>query len=593
MADKKIVKIPFQLTVNELSSRLGLGVPVVIKKLMDNGIFATINETIDFETAVIIAEELDFITEPDEEIGAQEVLTMEKLDEILRIEQENKDKLLERPPVVTILGHVDHGKTTLLDTLRKTHIAERESGGITQHIRAYQVRKKGKLITFIDTPGHEAFQAMRERGASIADIAVLVVAADDGVKPQTKEVIDFLVSHKVPTVVAINKIDKPEANINRVKQELAENGLLVEGYGGEIPFNEISAKNNIGLDDLLETILLVAEVDDFRADEKRNALGVVLEAHKDAQKGPVATVLIKTGTLKVGQDVLVGNVAGRVRKIEDYNGKSINAALPSMPISIIGLTDVPQSNDIIQVEETRAFARQKAKNIISSNARSGSAGQMTSKQLIQNIDDTKTKKLTILLKSDVQGSLEAIHQIIDSIGNEEVRADIIREGVGAITESDIKVAQSANARIYGFNVNATSVASRMAQSAKITIKTFSVIYELVQDVKDNLSEMLEPEIRRTDLGKMKVLAIFKSTKQEMIVGGKVSQGKLEKGQKMELFRDKEIIGSGELTQLQHNKDDVHECKEGLECGIAFRGKEKIQVGDTLLCYKEEVIKRKL
>lgn len=593
MADAKTVKIPFQLTVKELSERLGLSVSQVIKKLMENGILATINETIDYETAVIISQELGFVTEPDQDLGGDEIVTLEKLEEILKLEKEDEEKLAERPAVVTILGHVDHGKTTLLDTLRKTRVAEKESGGITQHIRAYQVRKKGKLITFIDTPGHEAFQSMRERGASIADIAILVVAADDGVKPQTKEVADYLMSHKIPTIIAINKIDKPEANVNRVKQELAEIGILVEGYGGDIPFNEISAKSNIGLDDLLDTILLVAEVHDFKSNFDRGAMGIVLEAHKDPQKGPLATVLVKTGTLKVGQDVLVGNIAGRVRKIEDFAGKSINIATPSMPISIFGLSGVPQSADVLQVVENQFSAKQKAKALLNSVARSGSMGQFSSKQLIKTIEDTKTKKYTLVLKADVQGSLEAIDQIIATIGNEEVQADIIHEGVGSITESDIKIAQTSNAVVYGFNVNATSVANRMAQASKVTIKTFTIIYELVEDIRRQMSDLLPPEIKRTDLGKMKVLAIFKSTKHDMIVGGRVTTGKIVKGENMEIVRDSDLIGKGELSQLQHNKEDVTECKEGLECGIHFRGKEKILVGDVLVSYKEEEIKRKL
>lgn len=591
MAEREVIKIPYQLTVKELSQRLGLGISEVIKKLMENGIMASINDTIDYETATIISQELGFETEPDQQLDQEEFITIEKLDEIIHLENENKDKLQSRPPVVTILGHVDHGKTTLLDTLRKTRIAEKESGGITQHITAYQVRKKGKFITFIDTPGHEAFAAMRERGASIADIAVLVVAADDGVKPQTKEVIDFLNSHKIPTVVAINKIDKPEANINKVKQELAEKGILLEGYGGDVPYNEISAKNNIGLDDLLDTILLVAEVHDFKADFERDGLAVVLEAHKDPQKGPLATVLVKTGALKIGQDVLAGRISGRIRKIEDYAGRSIEKATPSVPVTIIGLSNVPQSNDVLQVEQSSKFARRKARSAgFGSVAKSS---DLSSKQIIQNIDDSKVTRLPILLKADVQGTLEAIVQILDTIKNDEVRVDIIEQSAGAITESDIKVAQSSDAIVYGFGVNPTSVATRMAQGAAVKIKTFNVIYELIEDVKNELSELLEPEVVRTDLGKMKVLAVFKSAKNEMIVGGKVTMGKLEKGAKMDLLRDDQLIDSGQLSQLQHNKEDVEQCKSGLECGITYRGKQKIQTGDVLECYKEDLVKRKI
>ena len=329
-AEKKVIKVPFRVTVGDLAKRLEVSVAEVIKQLMADGIMAGINEVIDFETATIIANEMGFETELDQS-ATQEVLTLEKLDEILKLEKENQRGLESRPPVVTILGHVDHGKTTLLDALKKTHVAEKEAGGITQHINAYQIKYKNRLATFIDTPGHEAFQAMRERGASLADIAILVVAADDGVKPQTAEVIKFILEKKIPTVVAINKIDKPAANVNKVKQELAENGLLVEGYGGQVPVNEISAKQKIGLEGLLETILLMADVEDFKADPYRAALGVVLEAHKDPRKGPVATVLIKTGTLFKGQDVLVGDIFGRVRNLEDYTGRSVNEASSQLP----------------------------------------------------------------------------------------------------------------------------------------------------------------------------------------------------------------------------------------------------------------------
>lgn len=592
-ADNKIVKIPFHLTVRELATRLDMNVSEVIKKLMENGIIANINEIIDYETAVIISEELGFQTEPDQAIADNEVVTLENLHDILNLEQEKEEDLLPRPPVVTILGHVDHGKTTLLDTLRKTRIAEKESGGITQYISAYQVRKKGQLITFIDTPGHEAFQAMRQRGAGVADIAVLVVAADDGVKPQTKEVAKHLIENKIPTIVAINKIDKPEANPNKVKQELAEIGILLEGYGGDVPFNEISAKQNIGLDQLLDTILLVSELHNFVANPKRDAFGVVLEAHKDPQKGPLATVLIKTGTLKVGQDMIVGTVHGRVRKIEDYTGKSIDTAPPSIPVTIIGLSGVPQSNDVLQIKQ-HLLDRKKRHSSEELTANGPiRAGSMSSQQLISNIDEAFGKKYFIIIKSDVRGTLEAIKQILDTIKSNEVSLSIIGEGVGPITETDIQAAQTNNATIYGFNVFPTSVANRLAENAGISIKTFKVIYEFVEHVKNEMSELLDPEIKRIDLGRLKVLALFKNLKKGMVVGGKVINGKIVKGEHLEITREKDLVGSGVITQLQQNKQDAAEVKEGLECGISFEGKEKIQAGDILLCYKEEKIKRKI
>ncbi|MEA2007448.1 MAG: translation initiation factor IF-2 [Patescibacteria group bacterium] len=591
--EKKPVKIPFQMTVKELAVRLDVSVSEVIKNLMDNGIIANINEVIDYETAVIISQELGFETELDEAIVNDEMVTLENLHDILTLEQENKESLVSRPPVVTILGHVDHGKTTLLDTLRKTRVAEKESGGITQHINAYQLTKKNQLITFIDTPGHEAFSAMRQRGAGLADIAILVVAADDGVKPQTKEVTKHLIENKIPIIVAINKIDKPEANANKVKQELAEIGLLLEGYGGDVPFNEISAKNNTGLDNLLDTILLVSDLHNFKANPKRDAFGIVLEAHKDPQKGPLATVLIKTGSLKVGQDIMVGLIHGRVRKIEDYTGKSIEIAPPSIPITIVGLSDVPQSNDVLQVRAQKSDKR--SRRLAKTSASNGpiSAGAISSQQLISNIDEALGKKHSIIIKSDVRGTLEAIKQILDTIKSDEVSLSIINEGVGPITETDIQTAQTNNATIYGFNVFPTSVANRLAESAKISIKTFSVIYELVEKVKEEMSELLEPEIKRVNLGRLKILAIFKNLKKGMVVGGKVMNGKIVKGENMEITRDKEFVGKGILTQLQQDKKETSQVKEGLECGISFNGKDKIEVGDVLLCYKEEKIKRKI
>jgi translation initiation factor IF-2 len=592
--ESKNIKIPLQITVKDLSTKLDLGVPEVIKKLMDNGIAANINESIDYETAFIIAEEFDFKAQLDESVSNQKIITFEKLQEIIKLEQEKEENLSSRPPVVTILGHVDHGKTTLLDTLRKTHIVDKEAGGITQHINAYQIKKKGQFITFVDTPGHEAFQSMRQRGAMIADIAILVIAADDGVKPQTKEVIDFLLKNKISTIVAINKVDKPEANINKIKQELAEANLLLEGYGGKVPFNEISAKNNTGLDELLDTILLISEVGEFKADNERDALGIVLEAHKDPEKGPLATILVKTGTLKIGQNVIVGNISGKIRKIEDCVGKSINTAPPSSPVTIIGLSDIPKSNNILHVEKDYKKMKKHMKSISDgSNLSTLGSGDMSSKQLIKTIDSAKKNKLPIVLKVDVNGTLEAITQIFDAIKSDEVSVDVIKQMTGPITESDIKEAHSAGAIIYGFGVNPTAVANRIAKELGVEIKTFSIIYELIEDVKNEMSNFLEPEIKRTNLGKLKVLAIFKTTKKQMIVGGKVSSGKLIKGQNLEITRKGKIIGLGKLVQLQQNKNDVDEVKEGFECGVTFEGKEKIEVGDAVNCFQEEEIKRKI
>ena len=500
---------------------------------MKNGILATINEQIDFETASIIAQDLGYEAEEDA-AETEDRMTLEKLLEILKKEKESGENLQPRPPVVTILGHVDHGKTTLLDTIRKTNVVAKESGGITQHISAYQVKKKGQLITFVDTPGHEAFSAMRERGVSIADIAVLVVAADDGVRPQTKEVIEYLLAKKIPTIVAINKIDKPEANIQKVKKELADNGILLEDWGGQILCSEISAKQNIGIDNLLENILLLMEVEDFKANSKRNGLGIVLESHLDPQKGPVATVLVKTGTLKEGQDIMAGSAFGRVRRIEDFTGKRLAEAGPSTPISLIGLNTTANINDILQVVSSKSAAKIKSIEVGQFRTQAEKTGQLSIQKIYKNIADEKIKKLNIILKADVQGSLEAIQQILGEIKSDEVAIDYIGTGVGNITESEVRMAQSSEAIVFGFNVETTPVAKRMAESKGVEIKNYKIIYELVEDIKKRLSDMLPPEIERSDFGKLKVLAIFKTGKKDMIVGGKVTKGKIVKGSLIEI-----------------------------------------------------------
>lgn len=590
----KKIKLPLTITVKKFSELLNLPVSAVITELMKNGILATINEQIDFETASIIASDLGYEVE-EEAIEEEEAMTLEKLLEILKKERETEENLQPRPPVVTILGHVDHGKTTLLDTIRKTNIAAKESGGITQHISAYQVKKKGKLITFVDTPGHEAFSAMRERGVSIADIAILVVAADDGVRPQTKEVIEYLLAKKIPTVVAINKIDKPEANIQRVKKELSENRILLEEWGGQVLSSEVSAKQNIGIDGLLENILLVAEVEDFKANFKRDAMGVVLESHLDPQKGPVATVLIKTGVLKEGQDIIAGSTHGRVRRIEDFTSKRLPEAGPSAPISLIGLNTTPNANDIVQVVSGKVSSiRARLEELKSlSKAQAAKLGELSAQKIYKTIADEKIKKLNVILKADVQGSLEAIQQILSEIKSDEVAVNYVGMGIGNVTESDVRLAQSSGSVVFGFNVEATPVAKRMAEAGKVEIKNYKIIYELVTEIKNRLIEMLPPEIERTELGKMKVLAIFKTGKKDMIVGGKVIAGKIVNGSLLEVIRNDNPIGKGKLFNLQQNKINTDEVARDNECGITFEGETKIKEGDVLVSYKEEVKKKSL
>jgi len=588
------VKIPSRLTVKKFSELLELGVSDIIKELMKNKILATINDEIDFETAAVIASDLGFETEEDIESGGASAMTLEKLDEILQKEKESSAEagFRNRAPVVTILGHVDHGKTTLLDTIRKTSIVEKEAGGITQHISAYQVKHKGEIITFVDTPGHEAFSAMRERGVTLADIAILVVAADDGVRPQTEEVIQYLKDKKIPMVVAINKIDKPNANLQRVKQELADREILIEEWGGNIIAAEISAKQNMGIDELLDMILLVAEVENLKADYKRLPLGVVIESHLNPQKGNMATVLVRTGTLKEGQDILVGSATGRVRRLEDFKGRQIKEAGPSMPASIIGLPKLPNVNDVMQGATDLKSAKISQKEMISGEI-IGDVKKFDAQALGKSIEDKNIKKLNIILKTDVQGSLEALEQILSAIKSEEVGINYIRQAVGDITESDVKIGQTSNAIIFGFNVQPTTVAKRLANLNNVEIKSYRVIYELVEDIKKRLEEMLGEDIVRTDIGKLKVLAIFMTGKKEMIVGGKIVSGKMKNGENIEIMRDEKILGRGKIKNLQQNKINVDEVAQGNECGITFEGETKIKEGDFLICFHEEVVKKKL
>lgn len=582
MTNEKNTTIAIGTTVNvkKFADLMRLPVTTVITELMKNGIMANINEDIDFDTASIIASDLGYDVTEDVEVADNETLTLEKLLDICAREKESDALLTSRPPIVTILGHVDHGKTTLLDTIRKTSVATGESGGITQHISAYQTKKRGKMITFIDTPGHEAFSAMRERGVSIADIAILVVAADDGVRPQTKEVIAYLKDKNIPTIVAINKIDKPTANPMRVKQELADLDIVIEEWGGKVMCNEISAKNNVGITDLLESILLLAEVENFQANEKRNGLAVVLESHKDEHQGPVATVVVKTGTLKVGQDITAGTTYGRIRHMTDYRGRDITTAKPSTPATIFGLVDTAETNDIIQVADAKRSARLKSRDA----ALRAAAGDKNVKSINDNDD---LPKYGIIVKSDVQGSIEAIEQILATVPQGKVAVQFIDTGVGNVTESDVKRADSAGATIYGFNVTVSPVAKRMAEDAGVTIKTYKVIYELVDDITKKLLSLLPDEVVRTNVGELEVLGVFRTEKEKMIVGGRVTRGKaVAKDAKIDVYRKDALIGSGALANLQHNKVDIDEVQKGQECGITFDGTTKIKVGDTFKIYTE-------
>lgn len=500
-----------------------------------------------------------------------------------------KDKATEnlktRPPIVVVLGHVDHGKTTLLDYVRKTNVVEKEAGGITQHIGAYQIEHQGEKIAFIDTPGHEAFSQMRSRGAKVADIAVLVVAAEEGVKPQTKEVISHIKEYKIPVVVAINKVDKPAANPEKVIGELAKEEIAVESQGGKIPSVNISAKTGQGVDELLEMILLVAELEELKADPKKSAEGVVIESYLDSQRGPTTTLLVREGTLGKGDVVLCGDSYGKIRILEDFQGNPISEALPSTPAVVIGLNSVPTVGEKFSVEESEESASAKA-------AADKKAGKIIPAETQQEPgEDVKT--LNLILKGDVQGSLEAIEGTLKNVGQEDVNINILKSEAGDISESDIKLAYSTGSTIIGFRVKASTFIFNLAKRQGVRIKTFEVIYELVEEAKKGLAKLLEPEIVREELAKLKVIAIFRKEKSRMIVGGKIISGKAENKALVDVIRDKKKIAKGRIAQLQHNKKDVPEVEKGKEAGILFEGEPIIEEGDILEIYKEEKKQREL
>jgi len=577
------IKLPSAITVKEFAKLLEKSVPETIKILMDNGFLATINEELDYDTAAIIAEDLGFAVEKEAEEKSEAVIFSNELANIIKEEKKfPKGKLQKRPPVVTILGHVDHGKTTLLDTIRRTKIAEQESGGITQHITAYQVKTKNKTITFVDTPGHEAFQKMRARGAGIADIAIIIIAADDGIKPQTKEVLDNIKKNKIPFVICINKIDKLGASPDKVKGQLAEEGVLVEGWGGNVPVVEISAKQNKNIDELLETILLVAEIEDFKADFTRPGIGLVLESHLDKLRGPIVVLIIKNGTVKKGDTAIAGGSSGNIRLIEDFQGNQIESATPSMPITVLGFNKLPPASSIVRiVPMDRSFLKQKKLSF----EKEKSVGRTSPlKRIEQSLETEKYKKLNIVVKADTQGSLEAIEQILSSLMVEDVVVKIIKAGVGQINESDIMLAKISNAFLYGFRVTANFTASEIQEKEKIEPRFYEVIYHLIEDIQAEMKKIITVHQVRVDHGVLKVLAVFHTGKKDTIVGGRITAGKLIRGDNLEAKRGEEIIGLGKLTQMKKGKDEVSESPEGEECGITFEATgplPKFQPGDEV------------
>ena len=494
-----------------------------------------------------------------------------------------QNNLQTRPPVVVVLGHVDHGKTSILDFIRKSRVAEKESGGITQHIGAYQIEHQGKTITFLDTPGHEAFSAMRSRGVKVADIAILVVAAEEGAKPQTKEAINHIKKAGVPFIVALNKIDKKEAQPDKVKQELIKYDVNVESLGGDVPSVNVSAKTGQGIDELLEMINLVAEMEELKADFGQSASGVVIESRQDAKRGPTATILIKEGTLKTKDIVGTDSVVGKVRGMEDFQGQPIKKAGPSTPAVVIGFETAPQVGEKFFAFENMEQARARVSK--KTAKRKGEAET-------QVIEPGK-KILNLVLKADVQGSLEALKEALKIIPDEEAVIRFLKSEIGDINESDIKLAESANAKIAGFRVKIEPGLKQIAEQKKVRIMTFDIIYELVQGVRESLSRLLEPEVVRNTIGRLKVLALFHVEKNRQIIGGRVSQGKVSKGCLIEIIRNEQKIGKGRLIQLQRNKKDADEILKDQECGVMIDSPVKVEKGDTLEFYKEERIKREI
>lgn len=575
----KLIVIRDGITVKELSEKLGKQASDIIKKLIMMGVMATINHELDFGTAEKIAEQYGILVEKLEEKSLEETLIDDTPDK--------EEDLKLRPPVVTIMGHVDHGKTSLLDVIRKTHVTQTEAGGITQHIGAYTVTINGNKITFLDTPGHEAFTSMRARGAQATDIAVLVVAADDGVMPQTIEAINHAKAAKVPIIVAINKIDRPTANPDKVKQELTEYGLVAEDWGGDTICVPVSAKTKEGIDTLLEMILLVAEVAELKANANRPAKGIVIESKLDKSRGPVATVLIKNGTLNVGDPIVAGFTYGKVRAMFDDKGKSVKSAGPSIPVEVLGFNEVPDAGDIMHVIKDEKGARQISENRIAQdrNKMLNDGHKVSLENLFSQIEEGAVKDLNIIIKADVQGSVEALKQSLERLSRENVKVNVIHGGVGAITETDVTFASVSNAIIIGFNVRPDTKTRLLAEKENIDIKTYRIIYEAIDDIEAAMKGMLEPEYKEEIRARAEVRATFKVSSIGTIAGCYVTEGKLSRTNDIRVIRNGIVIYEGKLASLKRFKDDVKEVASGYECGLNIEKFNDIKEGDIIESYE--------
>lgn len=584
----RTIEIEDMTTVGTLAEKLMLPVTKLIGELMKNGVMATVNERIDFDTAQIIVEEL----------GLDVELKKKTVEAVVpaRVKREHSDSATSRPPVVAVMGHVDHGKTSLLDAIRGAQVAKGEAGGITQHISAYQIKHNDRPITFLDTPGHEAFAAIREHGAHLTDIAVIVVAADDGIKPQTLEAIRFARKAGVKMVIAINKIDKEGADVNRVKQQLAEQELLPEEWGGDTVMVEVSAKTKQGVDNLLDMLFLVSDVEDLRADAATTATGLIIEAHMEQGRGPIANALIEEGTLRVGDFVVAGTTYAKVRVLQDSADKSIKEAGPSTPVVITGFKTLPEFGDEFHVVKNEKEARLQSEKASTNQKANSGRNDMSSSELIRIINrNNQMQNLNIIVRADVQGSLTSVIDSLKALDTDEVAVHVVSSGVGAVTENDIHLARTSNSVIYGFNVQVPTNIKRSASRDKVNIKLYNVIYELIDDVKTALSGMLAPEVVENDLGRLVVRGIFKTTKTEVICGGEVTKGKLVVPSLARVMRDGESLGEVEITSLKRGPQDAKEVFEGEMCGLSFKTASRIdlQEGDHIELFTRELVDRTL
>jgi len=587
------ISLPPQIIVKDLAEVLNVSATEVIRTLIKHSIFANINEVVDYEKAALVAQDIGYeptsavATTPaddkDRPLSASEAMMASR----------KEGHTVEVPPVVTIMGHVDHGKTSLLDTIRKTKVAVNEAGGITQHIGAYQVEVNGKKITFLDTPGHEAFTAMRARGAQVTHIAIIVVAADDGIMPQTVEAIDHAKAANVPIIIALNKIDKANANPDRVKQQLAEIGLVIEEYGGEIVCVPVSARKGTGIDELLEYILLVAEIQDIQANLNGPATGAIIEAKLEKNTGVTASVLVQQGTLKMGDTIVVGSISGKVRAMFNDRGKRIQKAPPSTPVSILGLSEVPQAGDHLEVVHDERTAKQRAQQE-AEKRRSEAAplGQVSLDTLYMQMQEGKVKELNVVLKSDVQGSSGAIKNALSKLGEENMKVRLIHEGIGNISETDVHLAGASGAIIIGFNVKADGAAQREAQKEGVDIRYYEVIYKLIDDIQAALVGMLEPTYREVIDGHAEVLQTFKAGKTTVIAGCRITDGKITRSSQARILRKNEKVFEGKIASLRRGKDDVREVATGYECGIVMEDFTAFEPGDIIEAFSQERVQPK-